>query len=158
VRQGGAMTQKKKARSAGSKGPNTVLVALFRPRALMTPLQAAIQAAAREAGWVPPWAMAVQKSKSQMAGRASGMTRARRADTRRIFVKAAFEQLKPAAHRVQPYSDDSIDALRVKYRELLAEGGNDPDLLMSAAPFKASRETLINDMKKLGIRSKRRKK
>jgi hypothetical protein len=152
------MTQKMKARSAGSKGPNTGLVALFRPYALApTPLHAAIQAAAREAGWAPPWAMAVRKSKNQIAGRSSGVSRARRADIRRDFVKAAFDKLKPT-HRLQPYADDSIDALGRKYRELLAEGGNDPDLLMSAAPFKASRETLINDMKKLGIRSKRRKK
>jgi hypothetical protein len=152
------MTQKIKARSAGTKGPNTGLVALFRPYAFPpTRLHAAIQAAAREAGWVPPWAIAARKSKTQMAGKNSGAARARRADIRRHFVKVAFDQLKPF-NRGQPYSDDSIDALRRQYRELLAEDGKDPDLLMSASPFKASRETLINDMKKLGIRSKRRKK
>jgi hypothetical protein len=101
--------------------------------------------------------MAARKSKNQIAGRSSGMARAGRADIRRVFVKAAFEQLKPA-HRFQPYSDDSIDALGRKYRELLGEGGVDPDFLISKAPFfRAKRETLIKDLKTLGIRSKRRR-
>jgi hypothetical protein len=68
--EGVTMTQKMKTRSAGSKGPNAGLVDLFRPYALApTPLHAAIQVAAREAGWAPPWAMAARKSKNQIAGR-----------------------------------------------------------------------------------------
>src|SRR4029453_6333960 len=104
------------------------------------------------------------------AGKKSGAVRAQRQDLRRDFVKAAFDRLKPA-HRSQPYSDHSIDALEKEYRRLLAEGDSrplgarvvgvkptllDPDLLTSAAPFKAGRETLIDDLKAIGVRSKRR--
>jgi hypothetical protein len=149
------MTQKMKTRSAGSKGPNAGLVDLFRPYALApTPLHAAIQVAAREAGWAPPWAMAARKSKNQIAGRSSGMARAGRADIRRHFVKVAFDRLKPT-YRMQPYSDHSVEALEQEYRHLLAESGEDAAALMSASPFKATRETLVKDLKKLGIRSKR---
>jgi hypothetical protein len=108
------MTQKIKARSAGTKGPNTGLVALFRPYALPpTRLHAAIQAAAREAGWVPPWAIAARKSKTQMAGKNSGAARARRADIRRHFVKVAFDQLKPF-----------IEGSHIQTTQLTPLGGN----------------------------------
>jgi hypothetical protein len=55
-----------------------------------------------------------------------------------------------------------MDQLQVKYREVIAESDDpaapyDADLLMSAAPFKADRDTLKKDLISLGIRSKRRK-
>ncbi len=87
--------------------------------------------------------------------------RAGRAKLRLLYVKAAFDQLKPA-YRMEPFADQSIDALEAQYRRVIAETDDpaavlDADLLMSAAPFKAGREALINDMKLLGIRSRRKK-
>jgi hypothetical protein len=101
-----------------------------------------------------------QKTQKSAAGKKSGSMRAGRAKMRQIFVKAAFDRLKPA-YRRQPFSDDSIAALKAEYRKVVADSGDptgphDADLLMSAAPFKADRETLKKDLKLLGIRSKRR--
>jgi hypothetical protein len=108
-----------------------------------------------QAGWVPPWDQKQLQGQKSAAGTKSGQARKQRANLRRYYVKVAFERLKPTNRR-QPYSDQSIDALKHEYRSLFAEDGQDPDLLMSAAPFKADRETLIKDLKMLGIRSKAR--
>jgi len=116
-----------------------------------SPLHEAIQKWARKQGWTAPW----DEQQREKAGKRSGVMRKGRAEVRRHFVKTAFERLKPP-YRMQPFSDQSIDALTIAYRNVLAEDGFDPDALMVAAPFKASRETLINDLKALGIRSKLR--
>jgi hypothetical protein len=117
-----------------------------------------------QAGWTPP-----SDAEKSAAGKKSGVKRKARDEIRRHFVKVAFGRLKPA-YKSQPFSDHSIDALEVKYREFLTESLAEADpagsaeshaeglrRLMSAAPFKADRETLIKDMKQLGIRSRRRK-
>jgi hypothetical protein len=131
-------------------------VYLFRRYAIPpSALHEFIQAAAKQAGWIPPWEQKQSHGQKSAAGTRSGQARKRRVDIRRHYVKVAFERLKPANRR-QPYSDQSIDALKHEYRSLFVEDGQDPDLLMSAAPFKADRETLIKDLKALGIRSKAR--
>jgi hypothetical protein len=141
------------------------LVDLFRPYGIPpTPLHEAVQKAATKAGWTAPWdreeqevATAAQTLKKRTAGKKSGQMRALRAELRLHFVKEAFRRLKPT-HQKEPFSEHSIDALQVKYREVIAESddpavSHDADLLMSAAPFKADRDTLKNDLILLGIRS-----
>src|ERR1019366_9330068 len=139
---------------------STSLKDLFRWYAIPpSPLHAALQQAAREAGWTPPWDREEQheeqQSKKKKAGERSGLKRMGRAEVRRHFVKISFERLKPA-YRMQPFSESSMTALKAAYRSLLAEGHPDPDWLMLAAPFKADHETLIKDLKLLGIRSRHR--
>ena len=136
----------------GEPSTSTFWVELFRPYR-PSPLSDALQNAAMQAGWVPPWDREEQQNEKVTSGKQSGFIRAGRAEIRRYFVKVAFGRLKPA-NQIQPYSDYSLDALEVEYRRLLAEDGHDPDQLMSAAPFKADRETLTKDLKRLGIRSK----
>jgi hypothetical protein len=126
-----------------------------------------LQGAAIQEGWTPPWdreeqevAAAAQQLQKRTAGKKSGFGRAGRAKLRLLFVKEAYDRLKPA-HRLEPFSEHSIDALQAKYREVIAESGDpgapfDADLLMSAAPFKADRDTLKKDLIRLDIRSKRR--
>ena len=108
---------------------------------------------------MPPWdreeQQKVQQSQKKAAGKSSGLMRKGRVKLRRLYVKIAFERLQPA-YQMQPFSVTSLDALEAAYRTLLAEGNQDPDLLMSAAPFKAGRETIINDLKQLGVKSRRR--
>jgi hypothetical protein len=122
-----------------------------------------VQEAAREEGWTSPWDRAEQQHQKKRAGDQSAIMRAGRVGIRRLFVKAAFDRLKPT-FQMQPYSEHSIDALEVQYRRVLAEGdeqypaGFDPEELMSTAPFKADRDTLKKDLKALGIRSKLRSK
>jgi hypothetical protein len=115
-----------------------------------------MQEAARQEGWSAPWDREDQRKQKKTAGDKSGAMRAGRAEVRRHFVKTAFERLN-TPFQTQPFSEHSIDALQVEYERLLAEGGNDAKELMSAAPFKADRETLRKDLKALGIRSRRRK-
>lgn len=84
---------------------------------------------------------------------------------RRLIVKAAFNRLLPK-YRLQPYSDEAIDELQkectrmpgpIKFPE-----DEDFDCLFSLVMegheirIEVPRETLIKDMKQLGIRSKRR--
>jgi hypothetical protein len=126
-----------------------------------TPLHEGLQEGARQAGWTAPWDREEQKNQKKVAGKKSGSMRAGRAKLRLLFVRAAFDRLKPA-YQMQPFSDHSISALKAEYRKVVAESGDptaphDADLLMSASPFKADRETLIKDLKVLGIRSERRK-
>jgi BarA-like signal transduction histidine kinase len=132
---------------------------------LPTSLHEALQEAAKKEGWTPPWdceeQAAAEQLKKRTAGKKSGLARAGRASLRLPFVKEAFGRLKPA-HRMQPFSEHSMRALQVKYREVIAEGDDpatsyDAELLMAAAPFKADRDTLKRDLILLGIRSKRRK-
>jgi hypothetical protein len=148
-----------------AKQPSTVLHELFRPYAIPpSTLHEALQQAAIQAGWTPP-----SQAEKRAAGKKSGLKRRGRADIRRHFVEVAFRRLKPA-NQMQPYSDHSVDALKMEYRKLLAESlaEAEPEAsvesrseglrqLMSASPFKADRETLIKDMKRLGIRSRRQK-
>jgi hypothetical protein len=124
-----------------------------------------LQEAAKHEGWTPPWdreqQAAAEQLKKRTAGKKSALMRAGRASLRLLFVKEAFGRLKPA-HRIQPFSEHSMDALQAKYREVIAESDDpaapyDADQLMSAAPFKADRDTLKKDLILLGIRSKRRK-
>jgi hypothetical protein len=143
------------------RAPVHPLTEFFRPYGIPpTPLHEALQEAARQAGWTAPWDREEQKTQKHMAGKKSGSMRAGRAKIRLLYVQAAFDRLKPA-YRRQPFSEDSIFALQAEYRKVIAESGDpaesyDADLLMSAAPFKADRETLKKDMKLLGIRSRHR--
>lgn len=142
------------------------LVDLFRPYGIPpTPLHEAVQEAATKAGWTAPWdreeKAAAEQLKKRKAGKKSGLVRAGRAALRLPFVQEAYDRLKPA-HQMQPSSDHSLDALQVKYREVIAESSDpavpfDADLLMTAAPFKADRDALRKDLLRLGIRSKRKK-
>ena len=131
-------------------------------------------------------------SKKRMAGKNSGVRRAKLATLRRFLVLAAFERLKPT-YQMQPFSDEAIDALEEEFRRptkrssdlnldlpldedevivpsrLRSPSGKLTSLLDEAvsvalegtsdvrSPFKASRETLIKDLKALGIRSNRRR-
>jgi hypothetical protein len=137
--------------------PSTALGELFRWYAIPpTSLHQAVQEAARQEGWTPPWNREEQQNQKKAAGQKSGFMRGGRTAIRRHFIKTAFKRLEPA-YRAQPYSDHSIDALKREYRELLAGDGFDSAALMSRAPFKADRETLKKDLKALGIRSNRQK-
>jgi hypothetical protein len=141
------------------------LVDLFRPYGIPpTRLHRAVQEAATEAGWIAPWdpdavKLRNEKPRNKAAGKQSGLVRAGRANLRLLFVKEAYDRLK-MARRMEPFSVHSMDDLMAKYREVIAESGDptapfDADLLMLAAPFKADRDTLKNDLILLGIRSKR---
>lgn len=144
-----------KRRNAGASAP---WVDYFRPHGIPpSPLHEALQNAAMQAGWIPPWDREQEQDQKVAAGKRSGYLRAFGVQTRRFVVKAAFERLK-SPYRVQPFSNDSIIALELEYRRILVEdvGDDDAELLMSQAPYKANRETLIKDLKALGIRSRRR--
>jgi hypothetical protein len=54
-------------------------------------------------------------AKKSIAGKRSGIKRAKVATLRRFYVLSAFEQLR-AEYRIQPYSDASIDALEEEFR------------------------------------------
>jgi hypothetical protein len=120
-------------------------------------------------------------SKKRMAGKSSGITRAKFAKLRQSFVLSAFERLEPKYQR-QPFSEEALDALEEEFRrEHQDEDGvrkpgksvlppEQSDRLQIEAVnilvegkygtrsvFSASRDTLIKDLKALGIRSKLRK-
>ena len=119
-------------------------------------------------------------SKKSVAGKRSGIKRAKAAKLRQFFVLSAFERLR-AEYRIQPFSDASIDALEEEFRKQLeVHEGIAPrkwrptseklDSLLDEAveiltepgagyhsTHKASRDTLIKDLKALGIKSKMRK-
>jgi hypothetical protein len=120
-------------------------------------LHEAMQEAARQEGWVPPWDRKEQKSKNKLAGRKSGLSRAGRAEMRRSFLNLARMQLNHE-HRRAPYSNAAIAALEEKYRNLLAKELDDPNVLISSmlsvlskadrkALKNASSDTLIKDLK-----------
>jgi hypothetical protein len=54
-------------------------------------------------------------SKAMIAGKASGIKRAKIVKVRRYFVLAAYEQLKPK-YQAQPYSLEALDALEEEFR------------------------------------------
>jgi hypothetical protein len=54
-------------------------------------------------------------NKGSIAGRKSGLTRAAWTEIRRFFVLAAFERLKPP-YQMQPYAEDSLEALECELR------------------------------------------
>jgi hypothetical protein len=99
------------------------------------------------------------------AGKKSASARAGRAAVRRLIVEAAFNRLPPQ-YRMQPYSDKAIDALQVECTRMPGRikcpDDVDFDCLLSLMinghkiQIQVPRETLIKDMKQLGIRSKRR--
>jgi hypothetical protein len=110
-------------------------------------------------------------SQKKEAGRLSGVRRTKRADVRRFFVLDAFERL-PAIHRIQPFSDKTIDALEQEFRNP-SRPNRTPSAKLSALLDKAvsaacepaldlsslyniSRDTLISDLKFLGVKSKSR--
>jgi hypothetical protein len=119
-------------------------------------------------------------SKKSMAGKSSGVRRTKLAKMRQFMVLCAFERLKPR-YRMQPFSEEAIDALEeelrgprsdedevvIPRRRVLSDERE--ELLLREAisvllerkpgqPWRyASRETLKKDLKALGIRSKLRK-
>jgi hypothetical protein len=123
-----------------------------------TKLHELYQEAAKRAGWIAPWERAQARARKIGAGKKSGAARTARQEVRRFFVDAAFQRLKPA-FRAQPYSDHSITALVKEYKTVLTEcakrEGRDAKDLLLTPPFKASRETLKDVLKKMGIKSKR---
>jgi hypothetical protein len=110
----------------------------------------------------------------KIGGETGGFVRRMIPDRRRDIVKVVHARLKPT-YRYQPYSDASIDAFIEEYDNYLAEcckgdrlieGGDGfashlPGLIFNLHPThqqalkKVGRETLIKDMKAIGIRSKR---
>jgi len=143
--------------AAGDAGMSKPLNDLFRWYAIPPSLlHWAVQEAAKQEGWTPPWDREEQQSKKKTAGKKSGLVRAGHAAIRRHFVRVAFDRL-PLINRIEPFSAHSIRALEAAYRSLVTdENGGDPGLLKSA-PFKAGRETLIKDLKLLDIHNRRPK-
>lgn len=103
-----------------------------------------------------------QLSQRRNAGTKSGSVRSKRAEIRRLVVKAAFARLR-RPYQVQPYSDEAIDALQAECTKIPSIGlnGDDFDSLVSLLldgqkiTLEVPRETLKKDMKWLGIRSMR---
>jgi hypothetical protein len=143
------------------------LVELFQPYGIPpTPLHEAVQEAATKAGWIAPWDRYAEHLQKTMAGKKSGSARAGLAMLRRSLVREAHARLKPA-HRLHPFSGYSIDALHQQYLQLLALEANNLGILVPLILAalsendrkilrKVERETLIKDLKTLGIRSKRK--
>jgi hypothetical protein len=151
-----------------SRAPADQFAEFFQWHAILpTPLHEALQEAAMKAGWTAPWDREEQKVQKKTAGKRSGAMRAGLAGMRRSLVNQAHMRLKPA-YRLHPFSTHSIDALHIEYRQLLAPGAKNLGFLV---PFilaalsendrkvlsRVKRETLIKDLKVLGIRSKRQK-
>jgi hypothetical protein len=140
----------------GSPSTSTLWVELFRPYRPSS-LSDALQNAAMQAGWIPPWDREEQRSKKSEAGKRSGRSRAGLAQIRDSLINLARAQLTPEQRR-SPYSEASIDALEEKYRNLLTKDVSDPDIVISVilsvlseadrkSLKKASRETLKKDLK-----------
>jgi hypothetical protein len=157
------------AEAAGEASMSKSLNDLFRWYGIPpSPLHWAVQEAARQEGWTPPWVREEQQSKKKTAGKKSGLMRAGRAEIRRSVIRVARARLNLY---YEPYANASIDALHKEYRNLVGEGsgencaslaknGNDLCLLvplMLAGLSKADqqmlktvgRETLIKDLKLL---------
>jgi hypothetical protein len=106
-----------------------------------------------------------RRTQHSNAGKKSASARAGRAGVRRLIVKAAFNRLLPK-YRLQPYSDEAIGALQEECTRMPGPikfpDDEDFDCLFSLVmdghniQIEVTRETLIKDMKQLGIRSKRR--
>jgi hypothetical protein len=155
---------------------NTKLADLFTWYAIPpSALHEVLQAAARQAGWRPPWDLKEKRGNQKSAGKISGIKRGLRAEVRRTIVREAFRRLK-STPRVNPYADESIKALIFEYHNLVSDGCNGNRLAPSADDFisflpellsslpqtdqqalkNVGREALLKDMKALGIRSRRR--
>jgi hypothetical protein len=89
-----------------------------------SPIHDAAQKWARHEGWTAPWDRKQQKSE---AGKKSGLVRRSRAEVRLYIVRQVYEQLDPK-YKHQPYSNDSMDALREKYFSVLGERCDNPQL------------------------------
>jgi hypothetical protein len=113
-----------------TKQPATALRDLFEHVIPPSPLHQAIQDAAREAGWSPPWELPDQTASRKKAGKSSGASRKGRKEIRRSLLTLARMQLSPE-HRRTPYSDAAFEALRTQYEHLLSKGSDDPDPLIS---------------------------
>jgi hypothetical protein len=129
-----------------------------------TPLHEAIQKAAIEAGWIPPWELEDQKQQKKKAGDRSGIRRGGRMEIRRSLLSYAFEQLDPRKQS-KPYNSTSLEALRSKYDYFLGKNADDPDPILSGilsaltpadrkALKKASEETLLADLKVIRRRNR----
>jgi hypothetical protein len=134
--------------------------------------------------------MAMSTSKKSIAGKRSGIKRAKIARLRQLFVLAAFEKLK-RANQIQPFATESIDVLQEERRKSPQPSSNlelaldeyqtivpprshshsdkfwalcdevfdtlIKDNVDFASLRTVKRETLIKDLKALGIKSSRRK-
>jgi hypothetical protein len=121
----------KRDKRQGNANPGTPWVEYFRlyfgnPP---SPLYEALQNAAMQAGWIPPWHGEEQRGKKREAGKRSGRSRAGLAQIRSSLVDLARRQLTSEQRR-SPYSKASINALREKYRNLLTKDVNDPDVVL----------------------------
>jgi hypothetical protein len=166
-KKGSASKPGSRTRMAPKRTAPTQLLDLFLPFGIPpSSLHVAVQNAAIEAGWIPPWEREDQEIQKKQAGKKSGASRAALAELRRYLVREAHAQLKPA-HRLHPSSNDSIDALHKKYRDLLAPDAKNLDGLapliltaLSGADQKTLRKmkrgTLIKDLRRLGIKSRRK--
>ena len=151
-----------------SRAPAHQFAEYFQWHAILpTRLHHALQEAAKQAGWVPPWDREDQEVQKKEAGKRSGAMRAGLAGIRLSLVRQAHLRLKPT-YQAHPFSNDSIDALHKEYRQILAPGAKNLGVLVPLilavlsendreVLSKAKRGTLIVDLKMLGIRSKRPK-
>jgi hypothetical protein len=82
-----------------------------------------------EGGLDSPWDHEEQQkeeqSRKKAAGTKSARVRGERAKVRQLIIEIAFARLDPK-YKHQPYSNDSIDALREEYFSALGIGGRDP--------------------------------
>jgi hypothetical protein len=136
------------------------LVDLFRWYAIPpSPIHEAVQEAARQAGWTPPWDKEEQIAKKKAAGKKSGTSRVGLTQMRRSLLTAARTRLKPQ-HRKNPYANESIDALIDEYEKLFSKEIDSFDLLTSimlkvlsepdrCTLSQVSRETIWKDLKEL---------
>jgi len=89
-----------------------------------SPIHKEVQRRAKEAGWTPPWDREEQQKEQQYqkeaAGKKSGRVRRKRAELRHQIIEAAYARLN-TAHKHQPYSRNSIDALLRQYLSLLGK-------------------------------------
>jgi hypothetical protein len=113
-----------------AKQQATTLRDLFEHVLPPSPLHQAVQHAARQAGWSPPWELPDQTSNRQKAGKSSGVSRGGRMGLRRSLLMLARMQLSPE-HRRTPYSNAAFGALRTQYDYLLSKGVDDPDPILS---------------------------
>lgn len=113
-----------------------------------SPLHQAVQDAARQAGWSPPWERPDETHNRKKAGKRSGISREGRKQIRRSLVILARNRLSPELRRT-PYANDAFDALRMEYRHLLSKGADDPDPIISGI-LSALSETDRKRLKKAG--------
>jgi hypothetical protein len=82
-----------------------------------------VQRSAREEGWTPPWDEK-QQSQRKAAGKKSGTVRADRSKLRLSIIRAAYALLPPK-YKYEPFSKESIGALREGYLSMLGAGLGD---------------------------------